>query len=293
MRKLRTFENIIIDLKRFWQKQGCLIFEPYNSEVGAGTFNPATFVRVLDKEDWHACYVEISKRPRDGRYAENPVRTQQFYQFQVIMKPAPATIQRIYLQSLENLGFKLNEHEIRFVEGDWEAPTLGAWGLGWEVWLDGLEITQFTYFQQVGGEDLPVIPVEITYGLERIALVLQDVDSMYDIKWADGKTWGDLYRQNEVEFSAYNFTESTPELLMSLFNDYEAEALKAFDRGLLYPGYDYTVKCSHVFNLMDARGIISISERAKLISRVRQLANNAAQLHLKKNAASDIAEKEA
>lgn len=281
MRNLHTFENVIINLKQYWQKKGCLIFEPYNSEVGAGTFNPATFIRILDKKPWNVCYVEISRRPRDGRYAENPLRFQQFYQLQVIMKPSPADIQKIYLQSLEHLGIKLREHEIRFVEDDWESPTLGAWGLGWEVWLDGLEITQFTYFQQAGGIDLEVIPVELTYGLERITMALQGVPSVFEVQWNDHLTWGDVYRQNEIEFSKYNFEEADPKLLSSLFNDYEGEAKRLFEHGLMYPGYDYTIKCSHIFNLLDARGVISISERAKMIGRVRALANQAAELYLK------------
>lgn len=281
MRNLHTFENVIINLKQYWQKKGCLIFEPYNSEVGAGTFNPATFIRILDKKPWNVCYVEISRRPRDGRYAENPLRFQQFYQLQVIMKPSPADIQKIYLQSLEHLGIKLREHEIRFVEDDWESPTLGAWGLGWEVWLDGLEITQFTYFQQAGGIDLEVIPVELTYGLERITMALQGVPSVFEVKWNDHLTWGDVYRQNEIEFSKYNFEQADPQLLTSLFNDYEGEAKRLFEQGLMYPGYDYTIKCSHIFNLMDARGVISISERANMIGRVRALANQAAELYLK------------
>jgi len=279
MRKVLTFENIILNLKRYWQKKGCLLFEPYNSEVGAGTFNPATFIRVLDEKPWQVCYVEISKRPRDGRYGENPNRTQQYYQLQVILKPAPKDIQKMYLESLTSLGIKLNEHEVKFVEGDWEAPTLGAWGLGWEVWLDGLEITQFTYFQQAGGIDLPVIPVEITYGLERIATAVQDVDSMFDLKWNNDLTWGDVYRQNELEFSRYNFEESDPKLLTTLFDQYEQEATRAFKQNLVYPGYDYAIKCSHVFNLLDARGAISISERANMIGRVRTLANQAAELY--------------
>jgi glycyl-tRNA synthetase alpha chain len=280
MKQHDTFENVILKLKRFWQKHGCLIFEPYNSEVGAGTFNPATFIRILDNKPWNVCYVELSKRPRDGRYAENPLRTQQFYQLQVIMKPAPADIQRTYLESLEDLGFKLREHEIRFVEGDWDAPTLGAWGLGWEVWLDGLEITQFTYFQQAGGIELPVVPVEITYGLERIAMALQDVPSMFDIQWNDECTWGDVYRENEIEFSRYNFEEADTKLLHTLFDSFEAEARDLLEKGLILPSYDFTTKCSHVFNVLEARGAISISERANMIARVRVLASQAATTYL-------------
>lgn len=285
MKKTDTFENIILNLTRFWQKRNCLIFEPYNSEVGAGTFNPATFLKILGPRPWNTGYVDISRRPRDGRYGQNPNRVQQFHQFQVIMKPAPEDIQRVYLESLENLGFKLSEHEVRFVEDDWESPTLGAWGIGWQVWLDGLEITQFTYFQQAGGINLDVIPVEITYGLERIATFLQDVSSIFDLKWNEELTWGDVYRENEVEFSKYNFEYSNPEMLVNLFNLYETEAQNLFQHGLVLPGYDYTIKCSHAFNLLEARGAISVSERAKMIGRVRRLANQAAELYIKQHAA--------
>jgi glycyl-tRNA synthetase alpha chain len=280
MKKTDTFENVIISLKQYWQTRGCLIFEPYNSEVGAGTFNPATFLRILDRKPWNVCYLEISKRPRDGRYAQNPLRFQQFYQCQVIMKPAPADIQQHYLESLEHLGVKLKEHEVRFVEDDWESPTLGAWGLGWEVWLDGLEVTQFTYFQQAGGVDLEITPVEITYGLERITMILQDVSSVFDVMWNNTLTWSDVYRQNEIEYSKYNFESAPPELLLSLFNSFEKESQRLLKEGLVYPGYDYAVKCSHIFNLLEARGIISISERSKYIGRVRALANQAAKLYL-------------
>jgi glycyl-tRNA synthetase alpha chain len=279
MKKVRTFENIIIDLCRYWQKKGCLLFHPYNSEVGAGTFNPATFIRVLDNKPWNVCYVEICKRPRDGRYAENPLRFQQFYQLQVIMQPAPKDIQRHYLESLESIGFRLRENEVRFVEGDWDAPTLGAWGLGWEVWLNGLEITQFTYFQQAGGLDLEEIPVELSYGLERIAMLLQNVNSVFDIKWNNDLTWSDIYRENEIEFSEYNFRAADAKLLMNLFSQHETEALRLFKQGLVLPGYDHTIKCSHLFNVIEARGAISISERAKMIGRVRNLASQAAKLY--------------
>uniref|UniRef100_A0A7C4THH5 Glycine--tRNA ligase alpha subunit n=1 Tax=candidate division WOR-3 bacterium TaxID=2052148 RepID=A0A7C4THH5_UNCW3 len=279
MKRVFTFENLILSLKEYWQAKGCLIFEPYNSEVGAGTFNPATFFRILDEKPWNVGYVEICRRPRDGRYGENPNRVQQYYQFQVIMKPAPINIQQIYLESLESLGFKLKDHEVRFVEDDWESPTLGAWGIGWEVWLDGLEITQFTYFQQAGGIELKVIPVEITYGLERLAMNLQGVSSIFDLKWNENITWGDIYLENEREFSRYNFEEADGELLMLLFNKFEAEANNLFKKGLLYPGYDWTIKCSHIFNLLEARGLISVSERAKLIARVRALASCAARLY--------------
>lgn len=281
MHKIKTFENLITILKKYWQERDCLIFEPYNSEVGAGTFNPATFLKILDKKPWNVAYVEICRRPRDGRYAENPNRVQQYYQFQVIMKPAPADIQKIYLESLDSIGFKLKEHEVRFVEDDWESPTLGAWGIGWEVWLDGLEITQFTYFQQAGGIELEVIPVEITYGLERICMKLQNVSSIFDLKWNEHITWGDIYQQNEQQFSRYNFEESNPESLLRLFNEFEAEAKNLFKKGLFLPGYDYAIKCSHIFNLIEARGTISVSERQKMIARVRALTSEAAQLYLK------------
>jgi len=281
-RKIITFENLIFNLKKYWQKKGCLIFEPYNSEVGAGTFNPATFLRILGKEPWNVAYVETCRRPRDGRYAENPNRVQQYYQFQVIMKPTPDNIQRIYLESLESLGFKLKEHEVRFVEDDWESPTLGAWGIGWEVWLDGLEITQFTYFQQAGSIDLEVIPVEITYGLERICMNIQSVSSIFDLKWNEEITWGDIYRENEQQFSQYNFEESDPERLLLLFKEFEIEAQNLFKKGLILPGYDYAIKCSHIFNLIEARGVISVSERAKMIARVRALTSEVARLYLKK-----------
>lgn len=288
MRKVNTFENVIIRLKKYWQDNGCLIAEPYNSEVGAGTFNPATFIRVLDKKPWNVCYVETTKRPRDGRYAENPHRVQQYFQFQVIMKPSPENIQKLYLESLQNLGFKLNEHEIRFVEGDWEAPTLGAWGLGWEVWLDGLEITQFTYFQQVGGIDLEVIPVEITYGMERLVVFLQEKPSIFDVDWNSKISWGDMYRDSEIEFSKYNFEIADPEVLVRFFKQYEKEAQRSYDVGLVLPGYDYTIKCSHIFNILDARGAISISERANMIARVRSLASRAAALYLERDKPVDI-----
>ncbi len=280
--KATTFENLILALKKYWQGKGCLIFEPYNSEVGAGTFNPATFLRILGKKPWNVAYVETCRRPRDGRYAENPNRVQQYYQFQVIMKPAPVDIQRIYLESLEALGFKLGEHEVKFVEDDWESPTLGAWGIGWEVWLDGLEITQFTYFQQAGGIDLDIIPVEITYGLERICMNIQGVSSIFDLKWNKELTYGDIFRENEREFSQYNFEESNPERLILLFNEFEKEAKQLFEKNLVLPGYDYAIKCSHIFNLIEARGVISVSERAKMIARVRALTSEAAMLYLKR-----------
>ncbi len=281
-RKIVTFQDIIRKLEDYWARQGCLIFAPYNSEVGAGTFNPATFLRILGKDPWNVCYVEIAKRPRDGRYGKNPNRTQQYFQYQVIMKPAPENIQPIFLNSLKTLGLDLGDHEVRFVEDDWESPTLGAWGVGWEVWLDGLEIVQYTYFQQSGGLDLEITPVELTYGLERIAMLLQEVDSIFDVKWNERLTWGDIYRQNEEEFSQFNFEEADIKLLRSQFDQYEAEATKLLNKKLIYPGYDYTIKCSHTFNLLEARGAISIQERANLIARVRKLARQSAIMYLEK-----------
>ena len=278
---MMTFGEIILKLQRFWADRGCVILQPYNSEVGAGTFNPATFLRVLGPEHWRVAYVEPSRRPKDGRYAENPNRVQQYHQFQVILKPAPFDVQEIYLDSLRALGIEVERHDIRFVEDDWESPTLGAWGLGWEVWLDGLEITQFTYFQQTGNVDLELIPAEITYGLERIAMYVQGVDSIFDIVWAEGVTWGDIYKRFEYEFSVYNYEEADVEFHFELFKKFESEAHRLLDRGLLYPGYDFVIKLSHVFNILDARGALSVSERAAYIARVRKAARKAALLFLK------------
>ncbi len=280
--EMLTFQEVIFRLQRFWADQGCVILQPYNSEVGAGTFNPATFLRVLGPRPWRTAYVEPTRRPRDGRYAENPNRVQQYYQFQVILKPAPDDVQDLYLASLEALGLDLSRHDVRFVEDDWESPTLGAWGLGWEVWLDGMEITQFTYFQQVGGLDLEVIPVEITYGLERVTMFVQGKSSLFDIVWAEGVTWGDVYREFEREFSAYNFEEAPVEFLRTQFEVLEREAYRLLDRGLLYPAYDHVIKLSHTFNLLDARGAISPSERAQYIGRVRKLASRVAKLYVQR-----------
>ncbi len=276
-----TLQQVIAKLNNYWEKQGCLIWQPYNSEVGAGTFNPATFFRVLGPEPWRTAYVEISKRPKDGRYGENPNRVQQFYQYQVIIKPVPPDAQDLFLHSLEVLGIDLRKHDIRFVEDDWDSPTLGAWGLGWEVWLDGLEITQFTYFQQVGGIDLELISVEYTYGLDRIAMHLQKKDSLFEIEWGDGITWGELHLQSEIEFSKFNYEEASIELHLLLFNSFEDEAKRLLDSGYVYPGYDYVIKCSHVFNVLDARGAISAQERKNYIARVRRLARLAALGYLK------------
>ncbi len=275
-----TFQDIILKLQDYWSRQNCVILQPYNSEVGAGTFNPATFLRALGPEPWRTAYVEPSRRPKDGRYAENPNRVQQYHQFQVILKPPPSDVQDLYLNSLRALGIEIEKHDIRFVEDDWESPTLGAWGLGWEVWLDGLEITQFTYFQQVGSIDLEVISAEITYGLERIAMYVQGVESIFDIVWTPGITWGEVYRDFEYQFSVYNYEEADVEFHRFLFNKYEEEANRLLDKKLLYPGYDFVLKMSHTFNILDARGALSVSERATYIQRVRRMARKAASLYV-------------
>jgi glycyl-tRNA synthetase alpha chain len=276
-----TFQELIFALQRFWADQGCVIQQPYDTEVGAGTFHPATFLRVLGPEPWNTAYVEPSRRPTDGRYGENPNRLQHYYQYQVIMKPSPLDIQEIYLSSLKSFGIDLLDHDIRFVEDDWESPTLGAWGLGWEVWLDGMEITQFTYFQQAGGIDLKPIPVEITYGIERIAMYLQGIDNVYDLVWTPGIKYGAIHHQTEVEFSHYNFEEADVGMLRTLFDLYEAECLKLIQKGLILPAYDYCLKCSHTFNLLDARGAISVTERTSFIGRVRNLARLSAEGYLR------------
>ncbi|RLA92571.1 MAG: glycine--tRNA ligase subunit alpha [Deltaproteobacteria bacterium] len=275
------FQQVIMELQRFWASKGCMIQQPYDLEVGAGTFNPATFLRVLGPEPWRVAYVEPSRRPTDGRYGENPNRLQHYYQFQVILKPSPLDVQEVYLDSLRHLGIDPLEHDIRFVEDDWESPTLGAWGLGWEVWLDGMEITQFTYFQQAGGIDLDPVSVEITYGVERIAMYLQGVENVFEVIWKEGITYGDIHHQGEVEFSRYNFEEADVEMLFRLFEMYEAEAKRLVDRGLVLPAYDYCLKCSHTFNLLEARGAISVTERMGFILRVRDIARRCAEAYLK------------
>ncbi len=268
-----NFQEVIFRLERFWADQGCVIQQPYDIEVGAGTMNPATTLRALGPEPWKVAYVEPSRRPTDGRYGENPNRLQHYYQYQVILKPSPDDIQEIYLESLKALGIDPREHDIRFVEDDWESPTIGAWGLGWEVWLDGMEITQFTYFQQVGGIDLYPISVEITYGLERVAMFIQKVDSVFDLKWVGDVTYGDVHHRGEVEHSIYNFDEADVGMLFKLFEMYEAESRRLVEKGLVLPAYDYVLKCSHTFNLLDARGAISVAERTSFIGRVRELAS--------------------
>jgi len=257
-----------------------VVQQPYDLEVGAGTFHPATFLRSLGPEPWNVAYVEPSRRPKDGRYGENPNRLQHYYQFQVVMKPSPLEIQELYLNSLRSLHLDPIEHDIRFVEDDWESPTLGAWGLGWEVWLDGMEITQFTYFQQCGGIDLKPVSVEITYGIERIAMYLQQKDNVFDILWAPGITYGDIHHQSEVEFSKYNFEIANTAMLFDLFAKFEQESREVLSKGLVLPAYDYCLKCSHVFNLLDARGAISVTERTSYIARVRNLARAAAEAYL-------------
>ena len=275
-----TFQEIIFTLSKYWAGQGCVIASPYDVEQGAGTMHPFTFLKVLGKEPWRTAYLQPCRRPADGRYGENPNRLQHYFQFQVILKPSPENSQELYLGSLEALGINLKEHDVRFVEDDWESPTLGAWGLGWEVWLDGMEITQFTYFQQAGGITLDPISVEITYGLERIAMFIQGVDSVYDIVWTDGVKYGDLYKENEYQWSVYNFEKSDPKTLFELFNVYEKEAERLVKEGLVLPAYDYCLKCSHTFNLLDARGAISVAERAAFIGRVRRLASMCAKKYL-------------
>ena len=280
------FQTMVLKLQNYWARQKCVLARPYDVEKGAGTMNPATFLRTLGPEPWAVAYVEPSRRPTDGRYGENPNRLYQHHQFQVIMKPAPADIQTLYLDSLRELGIVPEEHDIRFVEDNWESPTLGAWGLGWEVWLDGMEITQFTYFQQVGGIDVDVVSVEITYGLERIAMYLQDKENVYDLAWVDGViSYGEIFHRAEVEHSHYCFTEADTEMLFTLFGMHEKEAKRLLEKGLILPGYDQVLKCSHVFNLLDARGAISVAERTAYIGRVRQLARLAAQGYLQQREA--------
>ena len=267
-----NFQDIILELNHYWADQGCVIQQPYDMEVGAGTFHPATLLRSLGPEPWKAAYPQPSRRPTDGRYGNNPNRLQHYYQYQVVLKPSPLDVQELYLKSLKRFGLNPLEHDIRFVEDDWESPTLGAWGLGWEVWLDGMEVTQFTYFQQAGSIDLHPITVEITYGLERLAMYLQGVDSVYDIAWNDTVSYGEIFHQAEVEFSTFNFEEANVERLISFFDIYEQEALKLVEKRLILPAYDYCLKCSHTFNLLDARKAISVAERTRYIGRIRNIA---------------------
>ena len=275
-----TFQEIILALEKFWADQGCIIQQPCDIEVGAGTFNPATFLRCLGPEPWQVAYVEPVRRPTDGRYAENPFRLGAFYQYQVILKPAPENVLRLYLESLYHLGIPPRKNDIRFVEDDWESPTLGASGLGWEVWWNGAEVTQFTYFQQMGSIDLDPICAEITYGLERIALYLQDVDSFFDIRWNEHLSYGDVHHQSEVEYSTYNFQHANVQILFDLFSTYEKETYACLDAGLVLPATDHVLKCSHIFNMLDARGVISVTERVSYIERVRRLAQRIARAYV-------------
>tara|TARA_Y100001936_G_scaffold90008_1_gene88603 strand:+ start:930 stop:1805 length:876 start_codon:yes stop_codon:yes gene_type:complete len=279
------FQDIILKLQSYWASRDCAIHQPYDIEVGAGTFNPCTFFRVLGPEPYNAAYVEPSRRPTDGRYGENPNRLQHYYQFQVILKPSPQDVQDEYLKSLNVLGVDPIKHDIRFVEDDWESPTLGAWGLGWEVWLDGMEITQFTYFQQVGGIDLKPVTAELTYGLERIAMYLQNVENVYDLKWNEKLLYGDVHLETEKQFSRYNFEDSNKERLFKWFDMYELEAKELLEKQLVLAAYDYTLKCSHTFNLLDARGAISVTERTGFIGRVRNLARLCAEIYVQQREA--------
>jgi glycyl-tRNA synthetase alpha chain len=274
-----TFQQLIHRLDEFWDRRGCALLQPYDMEMGAGTFHTATFLRAIGPEPWNAAYVQPSRRPKDGRYGENPNRLQHYYQYQVALKPSPAEIQDVYLESLVALGIEPREHDIRFVEDDWESPTLGAWGLGWEVWLDGMEITQFTYFQEVGGLACRPVLGEITYGLERLAMYLQAKESVFDLVWTDGVTYRDVYHQNEVEQSRYNFELADTALLLRHFGEFESEAKRLVASRCVLPGYEMVLKCSHAFNLLEARGAISVTERAAYIARVRALARSIAQAY--------------
>jgi len=277
-----SFQELIFSLQAYWAKQGCVILQPYDMEVGAGTFHPATTLRALGTKPWSAAYVQPSRRPADGRYGENPNRLQHYYQFQVVMKPAPENFQDLFLNSLVSIGINTHLHDIRFVEDDWESPTLGAWGLGWEIWCDGMEITQFTYFQQVGGVDCEVILGELTYGLERLAMYIQGVDNVFDLDWnGAGVSYGDVFLRSEREFSAYNFAHAGTEMLRRHFSDAEAECKDLVSFGLALPAYDQCMKASHLFNLLDSRGVISVTERASYIGRVRELARECCEAWLK------------
>ena len=275
-----TFQDLILKLQSYWGSKGCALLQPYDMEVGAGTFHTATFLRAIGPEPWNAAYVQPSRRPKDGRYGENPNRLQHYYQFQVAMKPSPADLQDLYLGSLRYaLGIDPKKNDIRFVEDDWESPTLGAWGLGWEVWLNGMEVTQFTYFQQVGGLDCRPVLGELTYGLERLAMYLQGKESVFDLVWVDGVTYGDVYHQNEVEQSRYNFELADTGMLFQHFGQFESEAKRLIEAQCVLPGYEMVIRCSHAFNLLDARGAISVTERAAFIARVRTLARAVAQAY--------------
>ena len=275
-----TVQDLIDTLRRYWAKQGCVLLEPYDVEMGAGTFHPATFLAALGPAPWNTAYVQPCRRPTDGRYGQNPIRRQQYFQFQVIMKPSPDDIQTLYLRSLEAIGIDLKRHDVRFVEDDWESPTLGAWGLGWEVWLDATEVTQFTYFQQAGGIDLKPVSAEITYGLERIAMYLQDVENIYALRWNRDVSYGELFLREEVENSHYNFEDADVTMLLKLFEMYEKESHRMLEKRRVLPAYDFCLKCSHAFNLLDARGAIGVDERTQYIHRVRTLAQGSARGYL-------------
>ena len=288
-----SFQDMILELHRFWSRQGCLILQPYDMEVGAGTFHPATTLRSLGPKPWRAAYVQPCRRPTDGRYGENPNRLQHYYQYQVVLKPSPPDLQALYLESLAAIGIDMAKHDIRFVEDDWESPTLGAWGLGWEVWCDGMEVTQFTYFQQVGGIDCKPVTGELTYGLERLAMYIQGVENVYDLRFnADnganrpGFSYGDVFHENEVEFSEFNFEAAPTETLLRHFSDAEATCQDLLERKLPLPAYDQCIKASHAFNLLDARGVISVTERASYIGRVRALAKGCCEAWLEKETAA-------
>jgi len=278
-----TFQQIIESLNKFWARRGCLVWQPYDLEKGAGTFNPATFLKCLGPEEWKTCYVEPCRRPADGRYGENPNRLQHYYQYQVIIKPAPADIQSVYLSSLKAIGINLKQHDIRFIEDDWESPTLAAWGLGWEVRLDGMEVTQFTYFQQIGGIDLNPVSVEITYGLERLTMFSQKKNSIFDVMWNRDTTYGQIHLEDEKQFSAYNFEQADVELLRRHFSDWEKECARLLAAGLVRPAYECVMRCSHLFNLLDARGSIAVNERTQYIAKVRNLAVKTARLYAQKD----------
>ena len=277
-----NFQDIILKLQHYWAEKGCNILQPYDVEMGAGTFHPGTFFGALGEAPTSIAYVQPSRRPKDGRYGDNPNRLQHYYQFQVIIKPPPEDIQNLYLKSLQAIGIEIEKHDIRFVEDDWESPTLGAWGLGWEVWLDGMEISQFTYFQQVGGLEVYPVSVELTYGLERLAMYIQDVDDFKDIKWNDTTKYGEIFFAKEVEFSEYNFNQAQVDDLYLQFKEYEKQVAGLIAENLVFPAYDLVLKCSHVFNLLDARGVISVTERAAYIGRIRKMAKDCAVTYLEK-----------
>lgn len=277
MNKKLSVQEIILTLQKYWADQGCMLMEAYDTEKGAGTMSPYTFLRAIGPEPWNAAYVEPSRRPADGRYGENPNRLYQHHQFQVVMKPSPENIQELYLGSLKALGIDPLEHDIRFVEDNWENPSMGCAGVGWEVWLDGMEVTQFTYFQQVGGLEVNPVTSEVTYGLERLSSYIQDVESVFDLEWGNGVSYGDIFREPEFEYSKYSFEESNQAMLEKMFNDFEAEANRLIEEGLVHPAYDYILKCSHTFNLLDARGTVSVTERAGFLSRIRNMARKVAR----------------